>query len=341
MSHTIPSFSELSSLSTVVSIPLETSFRGLDYREVMLIDGFASPGEWAAFNEYDDREAAWWLATALEQAFLRSSPQDSPPIPVNSIVPVLPASRVPEWLDRFGTCPSVKVKVGEPGQSLRDDIARVQAVRACVGELVGIRLDANGAWDVTMAEEALRELSRFDLDYVEQPVATVEMMKTLKSRISDLPVRLAADELVRKTHQVHHLSKEVCDVVIIKPSPLGGLQESRALAFSALEAGFDVTVSSGLETSVGLSTAATLAAEINATTGKATPHGLSTGLLLHSDVVVTPLIPIKGHVHARPSVLDREKMNTVLAPDDRQAWWAQRLERCYPLALEILAYSPE
>ena len=337
MSNTIPSLSELLSLSTVVSIPLETSFRGLGYREVMLIDGSTAPGEWAAFSEYDDEEAAWWLATALEQAFLTSSPQDSPPVPVNSIVPALPASSVSGWLDRFGTCPSAKVKVGEPGQSLRDDIARVQAVRACVGELVGIRLDANGAWDVTQAEEALRELSRFDLDYVEQPVATVEMMKTLKARISDLPVRLAADELVRKTHQVQHLSKEVCDVVIIKPSPLGGFEASRALAFSALEAGLDVTVSSGIETSVGLNTAATLAAEINAATGNATPHGLSTGLLLHSDVVVTPLIPIDGHVHATPPVLDKEKSNTVLAPSDRQAWWAKRLERCYPLALEILA----
>jgi O-succinylbenzoate synthase len=338
MSTAFPSLGDLLSLTSVVRIPLETKFRGLEYREVMLVDGPIAPGEWAAFTEYDDDEAAWWLATALEQAFLsQNPPKRSVPVPVNSIVPALPASEVPAWIERFGHCPSVKVKVGESGQSLRDGIDRVQAVRECVGDSVGIRLDANGAWSVSEAEEALRELSAFGIDYLEQPVRSADEMSELKARIFDLPIRLAADELVRKTHQITHLSRDVFDVVIIKPSPLGGLAKSRSLAFDALDAGFDVVVSSGLETSVGLSTAVSLAAEINAETGRATPHGLSTGLLLGGDVVTAPLIPAHGNLEHTPPVLDRGQITALRAPEDRQAWWAERLERCYSRAIEIVA----
>ena len=338
MSTVVPTLGDLLSLTTVVRIPLETKFRGLEYREVMLVDGPIEPGEWAAFTEYGDDEAAWWLATALEQAFIpRTSPKHSVPVPVNSIVPALPASQVPAWIERFGNCPSVKVKVGEPGQRLRDDIDRVQAVRESVGDSVGIRLDANGAWSVSEAKEALRELSAFGIDYVEQPVHSLEEMSELKARISGLPIRLAADELVRKTHEITHLSRDVFDVVIIKPSPLGGLAKSRSLAFDALDAGFDVVVSSGLETSVGLSTAVSLAAEINAATGTPTAHGLSTGLLLRDDVVRTPLIPVNGHLEHTPPVVDRGQIAALRAPEDRQDWWVERLTRCYSLALEILA----
>ena len=338
MSIALPSLGDLLSLTTVVRIPLETTFRGLDYREVMLIDGPVAPGEWAAFTEYDDDEAGWWLATALEQAFIHTpSSETQRPVPANSIVPAMPASQVPGWLERFNGCSSVKVKVGEPGQTLQNDIDRVQAVRESVGELKGIRLDANGAWDVSGAEDALRELAVFGIDYIEQPVHSVEEMSALKARVSDLPLRLAADELVRKTHQIGHLSKDVFDVVIIKPSPLGGLGQSRSLAFEALEAGFDVVVSSGLETSVGLSTATILATEINAATGKTTAHGLSTGLLLRDDVVTSPLVPADGYVQHAPPVLNREKLASLRAPEDRHAWWATRLEQCYSRAVEILA----
>ena len=52
---------------------------------------------------------------------------------------------MPEVLARFPGARTAKVKVAEPGQTLADDVARVNAVRALVPT---VRVDANGGWTV-------------------------------------------------------------------------------------------------------------------------------------------------------------------------------------------------
>lgn len=49
------------------AIPMRTRFRGMTVREGTLIQGPAGWGEFCPFVEYDDRESASWLATAVEQ----------------------------------------------------------------------------------------------------------------------------------------------------------------------------------------------------------------------------------------------------------------------------------
>ena len=67
-------------------------------------------------------------------------------------------------------------------------------MRDALGPGGKLRVDANGAWTVDQAERAIRALDRYDLEYVEQPVATLEEMAQLRRRV-DVP--LAADESVR------------------------------------------------------------------------------------------------------------------------------------------------
>ena len=323
-----------------MDIPLVTGFRGLAHRETVIIDGPSGPGEWAAFTEYGDAEAAWWLATALEQAFLTHAEEvnDLPStVPVNAIVPALDATEVGAWLKRFPGVTVAKVKVGEPGQTTEDDLSRVAAVKEALGDGTSIRLDANGAWSVEQTIQMATKLCGVTIDCIEQPVATIEDMRAVKLPLNELGIRLAADEILRKTHQVDALlTGDICDVVIVKPSPLGGYSRSRAIAEKALDAGLDVVVSSAVETSVGLSHAASLAARVNGLTTVPTAHGLATAVLLEGDVVTDPLVPEAGVVRVGPVTLDPGSLQGFAAQSDRQEWWRERLERVLPLALKLL-----
>jgi O-succinylbenzoate synthase len=339
MAWKLPDIDVLIERSHVVQIPLVTPFRGLNYREVMLIEGDQGPGEWAAFTEYSDEEAAWWLASALEQAFddsLPPMPAGIDDIPVNATFPAIDPSEVPRWWKKFPGARAAKVKVAEKGQVLIDDLARVQAVREAVGPDVSIRLDANGRWDVSDADRAIFMLRAFDIDYIEQPVSTVEEMAKIRQRLAGTGIRVAADELVRKTHSVAEIIEHgAADVIILKVNPLGGVRNALELARQAHEAGLEVVVSSGLETSVGLSRGAYLSSLISEHTGQSHDAGLGTSVFLETDVVTEPLVTKAGRVSTKPVVLDPRKLKKVLAPADRVGWWTSRLSRCLELAQQI------
>lgn len=336
MAFSTPSLDELMELMTVVSIPLQVPFRGLHYREVALFEGPQGPGEWAAFTEYDEQEAAWWLVAALEQAFGAETTFVSQPVPANAIVPALPPEEIEGWLQRFPGVQAVKVKIAQKGETLTDDMARVREVRRLCGDDVLLRLDVNASWDLNTATDSIQELEQFSIDYVEQPVGTIEEMKKLKKRLGGR-IRLGADELIRSSRSLDFLDRSVCDVAIIKPSPLGGFSRSIGLASQALAQEMDVVVSSALETSVGLTHAAAVASWVNQETGVDTAHGLSTQLLLTSDVAVEPLAPHNGWVTPTTITLDRGSIEKVRAPHERVEWWWARLERCLPLAREIVS----
>ena len=98
---------------------------------------------------------------------------------------------------RSGGCRTAKVKVAEPGQSLADEIARLEAVRDALGPSGAIRIDANAAWDVDTAVARLVVLDRAagGLEYAEQPVPTVDDLAALRRRTH---VPIAADESIRR-----------------------------------------------------------------------------------------------------------------------------------------------
>ena len=79
-----------------------------------------------------------------------------------------------------------------------DDVARVRATRAHLGPEGRIRVDANGGWNVDEAERAAHALAPFDLEYLEQPCATVPELAELRARLHDWQLPIAADESVRK-----------------------------------------------------------------------------------------------------------------------------------------------
>ena len=176
-----------------------------------------------------------------------------------------------------------------------DDEGRVEAVRDALGPSGRIRIDVNGAWEVDEAERRIKALDRYDLEYVEQPVATLEEMAVLRRRVD---VRLAADESVRMAGDPLTIAGlEAADVVVLKVQPLGGVRRSLEVADAA---SLPAVVSSAVETSVGLASGLALAAAL--------PElhfacGLGTMTLLEGDVTDDPLHPVDGVMKVRrPSV---------------------------------------
>ncbi len=298
----LPSSEELLTQARVVALPLRTRFRGITVRETMIIEGPAGLGEFAAFTEYDDAESAPWLAAAIEQAWGLGPSQAERPflrdtVPLNATLPAVAAEQVPEVLEAFGEFRTVKVKVAESGQSLDDDVARVAAAREFVGDTGRVRIDANGGWNVDEAEHAIRALERFDLEFVEQPCATVAELAELRGRVHRMGILIAADESVRKATDPLAVARAgAADVLVVKVSPLGGVR--RALDIID-EAGLPVVISSALESPVGLSASFDAARRL-----RELPFdcGLATDALFTGE--------------------ERE------VSDERKRWWFDRASRC-------------
>ncbi|SDR89667.1 o-succinylbenzoate synthase [Agrococcus carbonis] len=316
-------FERLADRMHVVSLPLATRFRGVDVREVALLSGDAGWGEWSPFLEYGPEEAARWLAAAIEDASLERPPLERSRVPVNATLPAVAPDAVAGVLARYDGCRTVKVKVAERGQTLADDVARVAEVRALLPD-ARIRVDANGGWGVDEAETAVRALERFDLEYVEQPCATVPELAELRSRVHRLAIPIAADESVRKATDPLAVARAgAADVVVVKAQPLGGVRAALAVV---AEAGLPAVVSSALDSSVGLSMGAALAGAL-----PELPYdcGLGTGALLAADVA-EPLVPVDGSIPAVRVAPDPALLAAHAAPPERVAHWRARLAACLP-----------
>ena len=282
-------------------VPMRLRFRRTDVRLGVLVHGPAGWGEFSPFPEYGPAYASRWLAAAREAAVDGFPPPVRDRVPVNTTVPAVDAATAHDLVRRSG-CTTAKVKVAEPGQTLADDVERVAAVRDALGPDGHVRVDANGAWDVETAVLALARLARHDLEYVEQPCATLEELAAVRRRVA---VPVAADESIRTADDPERAARTgAVDVVVLKVQPLGGVR--RALDVAAA-AGVPAVVSSALETSVGLAAGVAFAAAL-----PELPYacGLGTATLLASDVVAEPLVPDRGWLPVRrpepdPALLDQ------------------------------------
>ena len=320
----LPDLADLLATMRVVALPMVTRFRGITVREAALLEGPEGWTEFAPFPEYDDAEAARWLAAAIEFGWTSLPPLHRAAISVNATVPGVDPEQVPGVLARFPGCRTAKVKVAEPGSSLTSDLARVAAVREVLGWEGRIRIDANTAWNLDEAEHALRTLAPCDLEYVEQPCAGLDELLELRRRTRDLRIPIAGDESVRRSDDPLSAAQAV-DVVILKAAPLGGIRTALELAAAS---GRPVVVSSALDTSVGLALGAHLAAAL-----PELPYdcGLGTGALLAADVTDEPLLPANGEIEVRRITPSPALLSRWAAPADRADWWRARIMRCHAL----------
>ena len=237
--------------------------------------------------------ALWDLAGQREGAPLASLLAAEPlaRVPVNAVIGAdEPESAAAQARAAVGAgFTTIKVKVGGS-----DDVERLEAIRVAIGPKVDIRIDANGAWSVAQAVDALAALEPFGIELVEEPVTGLEQIEELRSLV-ETPISIdetAADDGA--------LASGASALVCLKLARAGGVSGLLAQAALARSSGTEVYLASMLDGPIGIAAALHAAAALRLTipSGLATLDrfdGLDGGLLAPSDGAITvPLGPGLG-----------------------------------------------
>ena len=293
----------------VIALPMKTKFRGITVREVALIKGPHGWGEFSPFLEYDDAESAPWLASALEAATTPKPKLYRTSVAINGTIPAInDPVNLKKVVDSFPGVNTFKVKVGT---NLAEDLARIDVIRELQPQ-AKIRIDVNGLWSVDQAETFLNAAG--EIEYAEQPCATIAELRELKSRTS---VKIVGDEILRKAADPFAIDlTDAIDYLMLKVQPLGGIKRAHALAEHH---NLPVVVSSALESAVGINYGLTLAASFEEMNFDC---GLGTGSLLAADVAQLPI------VDGKIEITEFEPQLTGLdVASDRFEWWKNRIMR--------------
>jgi O-succinylbenzoate synthase len=293
----------------VVALPMKTSFRGINVREVALIKGEYGWGEFSPFLEYDDAESAPWLASAIEAASQPKPKLYRTEVAVNGTIPATNDKKELERVvNSFPGVTTFKVKVESHTD---EDVARINALRA-LRPNAKFRIDANGLLSVEQAVSLLQLVG--EIDYIEQPCATIEELRELKRRVD---VKIVGDEVLRKAKDPFAIDLSgAVDYLMLKVQPLGGIKRAHQLAAHHK---LPVVVSSALESAVGINYGLTLAASFEDMNFDC---GLGTGSLLAKNVAELPIV--EGKIAINDVVPHFEGLDV---STDRYEWWKNRIMR--------------
>ena len=307
----------------VLALPMRTTFRSLNIRETALFKGENGWGEFAPFVEYSDQESLPWLESAIEAADKALSPALRESIPINATVPASnDESEIEQILSWYPGVDTVKIKVGT---GIQEDLVRIAVVRKHLPK-AKIRIDVNGSWSVKEAllnVNAIYEVTGDLLEYVEQPVASLDELKQLKEDMS-VDVKIAGDEVLRKAKDPFAISLDgAIDILMLKVSPLGGIKRAMDLASHHK---LPVVISSALESAVGISYGLALAARV--------PNldyacGLGTSALFNQDISDIPIV--NGAIKATSYPIDLDRVERYELKGERLEWWRNRISRVWNL----------
>ncbi|WP_299440319.1 enolase C-terminal domain-like protein [uncultured Rhodospira sp.] len=191
------------------------------------------------------------------------------------------ADRAEAAAERGFAVGKIKVGVGRIDDERRALAAVVDRTR---GRL-SLRLDANRAWPEADARRVLDSLIGRPIDGVEEPLAdpTPAALARLQQ---DLPFPLAADESLPVLGLDALLQARAVRRLVVKPARLGGIRATLALATKARAAGVEVVLTSVVDSAIGVTAAAHLAAALPTEN----THGLGTLDWLARDVAPVPVI---------------------------------------------------
>jgi L-alanine-DL-glutamate epimerase-like enolase superfamily enzyme len=115
---------------------------------------------------------------------------------------------------------TVYIKIGF---DLDNDLALAAAIKDEVGDGVAVRVDANEAWSVFEAVEALQRFEDVGVEFVEQPIDMHDIAGLANLR-AGTRVRIGANQSAWLPSQVPEvLAQRAADVVVTDPHQLGGL----------------------------------------------------------------------------------------------------------------------
>jgi O-succinylbenzoate synthase len=307
----------------VLALPMRTTFRSLDIRETALFKGENGWGEFAPFVEYSDQESLPWLESAIEAADEPLSLALRESIPINATVPASnDEAEIEQILSWYPGVDTVKIKVGT---GIQEDLVRIAVVRKHLPK-AKIRIDVNGSWSVKEAllnVNAIYEVTGDLLEYVEQPVASLDELKQLKEGMT-VDVKIAGDEVLRKAKDPFAISLDgAIDILMLKVSPLGGIKRAMDLASHHK---LPVVISSALESAVGISYGLALAARVPKLDYAC---GLGTSALFNQDIGDIPIV--NGAIKAASYPIDLDRVERYELKGERLEWWRNRIIRVWNL----------
>jgi L-fuconate dehydratase len=137
----------------------------------------------------------------------------------------------------------LKVKVGGDPES---DLRRARIVREAIGPEHRLSLDANQAWGVVQAIDAIGALSEVDPWWIEEPTSPDDVLGHKRIRDAVAPVRIATGEHVQNRVVFKQLLQAgAIDVCQVDCCRLGGVNEVLAVVLLAAKFGVPICPHAG------------------------------------------------------------------------------------------------
>ncbi len=181
--------------------------------------------------------------------------------------------RIKDKIEQGFRC--IKIKIG--AINFNDEIELLKFIRSKFDKhTLELRVDANGAFSPNDAINKLNKLSEYHIHSIEQPIKQgqwAEMHKLCKNT----PIPIALDEEligIKSAKEKETLINAIKpQYIILKPSLVGGLTETKEWSVVAEKNNINWWVTSALEANIGLNAIAQWTFKY----GKKIPQGLGTG----------------------------------------------------------------
>lgn len=180
---------------------------------------------------------------------------------------------------------TLKIKTGR--EKFNEDLKTIEAVRKAFGINIKLRIDSNGKWNLKEAEEYLKKLEDFNIEYAEQPVYSLNDFKELSKKTT---IPLAADESIRSFNDaMNFIEEKAASFLVLKPMMLGGIIPVLKIIKLAEENNIGIVITSSFESAVGKYIPVFAASSVK----NKTAHGLAINEFFEKDLIDDPF-PIKN-----------------------------------------------
>ena len=214
------------------------------------------------------------------------------PMPINGLIWMGEAQFMKDQIDQKlkegFNC--IKMKIG--AISFEKELELLSYIRSqYAADQITLRVDANGAFSPEVALEKLTRLAELSIHSIEQPIRAGQSEEMRKlCEISPLPIAL--DEELIGVEEKEPLLKTIApQFIILKPSLLGGIKETREWISVAEKHGIGWWMTSALESNIGLNAICQLTSQYS----PEIPQGLGTGKLFENNLG-SPLTVRKGEI---------------------------------------------
>jgi L-alanine-DL-glutamate epimerase-like enolase superfamily enzyme len=147
----------------------------------------------------------------------------------------------------------LKIKLGGDGE----DLKRIAAIRS-VRPDARLRVDANAGWKLDEALRFVRDLEKFNLEMIEQPLPKEDIDGMGKVQAAT-KIPIVGDESVQTLQNIEDLAKAGVQGINLKLMKVGGLAPAVVMLQRAKELGLKVMLGCMIETSIGTTAMAHLA----------------------------------------------------------------------------------